>query len=338
MHPLIGAGLVATVAWLLDDGEEKRMAELQKQFEAFHGRIQLDDADEKAKLRGKRDMLLEALKQRLPSDVPKFECFLQGSYAMNTGTKPMDVDYDIDVGLIFDCPRSKYPDPVILKKKVRDALLQGARTVKIRRSCVTVQYQNNGEPAYHVDLAIYAQRTDGKLDIAKGKENSKDPFRVWELSDPKGLKDRINGQFSGEDLAQYRRCIRYLKRWRDVQFSSGAPLSIALTAAAFHWFRPYQSFFVGNYSDLLAIRNWVKAMLEEFSSVMHDNERASRIKIQLPVNPTNDLMADVSNIQMNTFKQKLEKLHQALAAANQSESTDQAIKDLEKLFGPEFSA
>lgn len=338
MHPLALVGLGILGALLLDDGEEKRMAELQKQFEAFHGRIQLDDADEKAKLRGKRDMLLEALKQRLPGDVPKFESFLQGSYAMNTGTKPMDGDYDIDVGLIFDCPRSKYPDPVILKNKVRDALLQGSRTVKIRRSCVTVQYQTNGEPAYHIDLAIYAQRTDGKLDIAKGKENSKDPFRVWELSDPKGLKDRINGRFSGEDLAQYRRCIRYLKRWRDVQFSSGAPLSIALTAAAFHWFRPYQSFFVGNYSDLLAMRNWVKAMLEEFSSVMHDNERASRIKIQLPVNPTNDLMADVSNTQMNTFKQKLEKLHQALAAANQSESTDQAIKDLEKLFGPEFSA
>ena len=29
-----------------------------------------------------------------------------------------------------------------------------------------------------------------------------------------------------------------LKRWRDVQFYSGAPLSVALTVAAYRWFQP----------------------------------------------------------------------------------------------------
>ena len=56
-----------------------------------------------------------------------------------------------------------------------------------------------------------------------------------------------------EDLAQYRRCIRYIKRWRDVQFrNGGAPLSIALTIAAKHWFNPRFEI-SGKPTDLLAL-------------------------------------------------------------------------------------
>ena len=139
------------------------MPAVQKQFDDFHSNIKLDDDDEKAKLREKRDILIRTLRENLPNDVPAFEPFHQGSYSMHTGVVPLDGNYDIDVGIIFDCKRDKYADPVELKKKVRDALNSNGRTVVIRRPCVTVNYMRNGEPEYHVDLAIYVKRDDGLL-------------------------------------------------------------------------------------------------------------------------------------------------------------------------------
>ena len=215
------------------------MPAAQKQFDEFHAAIKLDNDDEKAKLREKRETLLTTLRKNLPADLPTFENFNQGSYSMHTGVVPLDGNYDIDVGLIFDCRRDKYPDPVVLKKKVRDALDSHGRTVTIRRPCVTVNYMRGDEVDYHVDLAVYVKRDDNLLDLAKGKENSDSSRRVWEISDPKKLTELICTAFKDAgDLGQFRRCIRYFKRWRDAQFYSGAPLSIALTVAALKWFVP----------------------------------------------------------------------------------------------------
>jgi tRNA nucleotidyltransferase (CCA-adding enzyme) len=119
------------------------MPAVQKQFEDFHTAIKLDNDDEKANLREKRKVLIDALSANLDKEVPSFETFNQGSYAMHTGVVPLDGNYDIDVGVIFDCNQSKYPDPVVLKKKVRDAVNTHGRTVLIRRPCVTVNYIRN---------------------------------------------------------------------------------------------------------------------------------------------------------------------------------------------------
>ena len=139
MHPLLGLGLfAAAVAWLSYD-RDKKMPAVQKQFEDFHKAICLDDDDEKATLREKRETIIKALRANLGDDVPAFTNFNQGSYSMHTGVVPLDGNFDIDVGLIFDCNQDKYPDPVVLKKKVRDAIDTNFRTVEIRRPCVTVK-------------------------------------------------------------------------------------------------------------------------------------------------------------------------------------------------------
>ncbi len=88
------------------------MPAVQKYFDDFHSKIKLDNNDEKAKLREKRDTILRALDANLPDDVPKYDNFHQGSYSMHTGVVPLDGNYDIDVGLVFDCKKDKYPDPV----------------------------------------------------------------------------------------------------------------------------------------------------------------------------------------------------------------------------------
>lgn len=314
------------------------MPAVQKQFEDFHSTIKLDEDDEKATLRKKRKILIEALENKLPDDVPGFTCFNQGSYSMHTGVVPIDGNYDIDVGLIFDCKNDMYPDPVTLKKKVRDALDSNFRTVAIGRPCVTVNYLVDGEPEYHVDLAIYVQRDDGLLDLAKGKENSTPDFRVWEVSDPRTLTDLIRTAFTDSDeLAQYRRCIRYIKRWRHVQFrSGGAPLSIALTCAARDCFRPHFST-ADKPLDLLAMLGWVKSMLSRWESFftaedgLHD-----RLKVKLPVQPYSDLMEGMTKGQMDSFKQRLEGLRDGLQSAYNEELPEDACKILNKVFGDDF--
>lgn len=313
------------------------MPAVHKQFDDFHTAIKLDIDDEKAKLREKRKILIDALSANLEDDVPAFETINQGSYSMNTGVVPLDGNYDIDVGVIFDCKQSKYPDPVVLKKQVRDALDTHGRTVLIRRPCVTVNYMRDGVPEYHVDLAIYAKRDDGLLDIAKGKENSAQEFRVWESTDPKKLTELICSAFTdGKDLAQYRRCIRYIKRWRDVQFRNGGkPLSIALTVAAKQWFIPrFEA--TGKPSDLLALLDWVSAILNQFHGVVTDEGYHERLKVYLPVTPAGDLMDGMTKQQMETFQAKLEGLRVALDEAYDEDLPEDACKLLKKQFGDDF--
>lgn len=84
------------------------MADLQTQFLGFHSAIRLGTYEENSFLRDKRDLIIEQLKSRLKEKkdegYPQYErSFNQGSYALNTGIKPIrDGDYDIDVGVLLD--------------------------------------------------------------------------------------------------------------------------------------------------------------------------------------------------------------------------------------------
>jgi hypothetical protein len=332
----LAIGVVMFVIASLFNREDKDMNAIQRQFDEFHDKIKHDEDDERAKLRDKRQVLLDALRAGLDADVPAFESFSQGSYAMRTGVVPLDGNYDIDVGLVFDCNKGKYPDPVALKKKIKNALDTNGRTVNIRRPCVTVNYMRNGKSDYHVDLAVYVKRDDGMLDLAKGKENSATEHRLWELAHPKGLTQKICDRFDGEHAAQYRRGIRYIKRWRDHQFASGAPLSIALTVAAQRWFEPYQTN-NGTYLDIVALQNWADVMLNQFSlGANAAGELHERIAIKLPVEPWADLTGWMSKLQMDAFKDRLKALRDALRNAYDETLPEEACKVLSRQFGDEF--
>jgi tRNA nucleotidyltransferase (CCA-adding enzyme) len=98
------------------------MSNLQKYFLEFHDKIKLGNFDEVQTLRDKRDILVKNLKENIDDNAPAFEKFDQGSYAMHTGTYPKDGNYDIDVGIVFDCTSDDYNNPVKLKKIVKNAL------------------------------------------------------------------------------------------------------------------------------------------------------------------------------------------------------------------------
>ena len=287
------------------------MANLQTQMKDFHEKVRLRGFENNQDLREKREMLLKTLRENInkDDDEPKlfFKNFDQGSYAMHTGIKPLHRadDYDIDVGLIFDLDAEDHKeymdDPVVLKNRIKKALDHPRRDVKIRRPCITVQYLKNGDNEYHVDLAIYRESENGSghHDLARGKEYSGNAFREWEENAPKELIDKINNRFSGEmkeERAQMRRCIRYLKRWKDKQFSSGTPTSISLTCAAYHLFNPCLEVVPGKSqvpNDQAALKNLVASIRSQ--------QVGSRIAVSLPAHPYSDLLGGMTDPQMETF-------------------------------------
>lgn len=192
------------------------MTTLQKEFEQFHDNIKLGTYDENKTLRDKRDTLICDLRKSLQDEkIPGTDKSLtftkldQGSYAMNTGIKPKNNDYDIDVGVIFDITNDEY-DSNKLKKLVRDKLnKQYNRTVDFNRPCITVPYASG----YHVDLPVYAKNNDD-IHIAWGKEHpSKNG--CWYKAEPQELNDWVQGVSSTkEHREQFRRCVKALKNGR----------------------------------------------------------------------------------------------------------------------------
>ena len=78
--------------------------------------------------------------------------------------------------------------------------------------------------------------------LARGKSGSEPENKKWEESDPMGLKDEIMGKFDDEgEREQYRRIIRYLKRWKNKVFKSNGnsePPGIGITLLAYEKFEP----------------------------------------------------------------------------------------------------
>ncbi|MEK8015431.1 MAG: nucleotidyltransferase [Candidatus Parabeggiatoa sp.] len=326
------------------------MAKLQKYFVQFHETIKLDNLDENKTLREKRDIVLDKLSERLKmffqdksESTPTFDVFNQGSYAMGTGIQPVGGDYDIDVGLKFNISKEDYPDPTEVKQWVYDALSTHTQRVEFKRPCITVFYQRHDEPIYHVDLAIYSESSyDGSLYIAKGKPNSDE--RIWEASDPKQLIELISNMFHDpEDGKQFRRIIRYLKRWKDVHFSSdgnGAPIGIGITVAAYHWFNASKLVDIftdkTTYDDLTAMQNFVNAVIGNFRDVYNAGEMISRLSVKLPVAPYCDLFEKMTDNHMISFKRKLESLLSVLNEAQREPDPSEAGQKLQSQFGDNF--
>jgi hypothetical protein len=264
---------------------------------------------------------------------------------MDTGIKPLDGDFDIDQGLYFEISIEAYPDPVLLKERVHEALDDHTDEVCIRRSCVTVFYHCDGEPIYHVDIAIYsdgAYNADGKARTAKGKRYSKPEHRFWKVSDPQQLTAVIFAKFTEMDRAQFRRIVRIWKRWKAVNFpkdGNAAPNGIGLTVAAYDRLCPaYSDAFAGKHDDLRAMRQLVEDTLRRFATVWDENEQAfvRRLVVKLPIEPDTDLFAAMTARQMQVFEQQLNTLKEALLYAEGVSDPTAACERLQQVLGEEF--
>lgn len=319
---------------------------IQAHLIVFHDLIRLDE--ENQVLREKRDQLMERLRQGLQRDFavrsklpPSFTVFNQGSYAMSTGIAPIDGEFDIDLGVLFNISRQEFPDPVVVKTWVRDALSGPNTAIMIRNSCVTVAYVKNGKPYYHVDIAVFCPvKNNEQLYIGKGRENSLKGNRNWELADPKKLIRLVNGHWKGDEAAQFKRVIRYLKSWRDETFKktgNAAPVGIGLTIAAYHWFQPetLTAKKTQQFDDLGALRALVKEMLNHFGRGFFGFGEY-RLRAALPVAPQTDVFARMSPQQMEEFAAELKRLLASLLEASEEVDPVTACELLRKVLGQRF--
>jgi hypothetical protein len=318
------------------------MALCKKQFKEFHDVIKLKEENEI--LSSKRDIIIKRIKDKLPEETQyNFTIFNQGSYAMNTGIKPLDSDYDIDVGLYFDMSKDDV-DPIAAKNWIYNSLVGHTSDVKIKTPCITVTYA----AGYHVDVTVYAaNNSDGKVYLAKGKPNGKEEDKRWDESNPKDLIKEIRNHLSDkEDRRQFRRIVRYLKRWKDISFSSvnGKPTGIALTSCVYHWLdiQKESDTFTGTttYKDLDALINIVSKMISNFQldyvKVDDEYKFMPRLRVHLPVEPKPELFEKMTYKQMNTFKEKLEGFLKALEEAKAKTDPTDAAEILKRQFGDNF--
>jgi hypothetical protein len=323
------------------------MSVVQDQFYKFHGNIKLDLEDNK-ELITKRDMLIKEIRAYLKkkaedegSDLITFSEFNQGSYAMGTGNKPIDddQDYDIDGGLLFDISKEDY-DPIEVKRWVFKALdAKQFRKVEWKKPCIRVQYFEEGYPRFHIDFAIYSapgKNYGSKTYLAKGKPTLSKEQNIWEESEPKKLKELIDGKFQDtESRKQMKRTIRFFKRWRDNKFDSvnGRPTGIALTALAYQGFAPKTRDYLTNeekIDDLRALIEFTDYIIGQFSWL------DGRISVTLPVPPYNNLFAKMTDAQCKDFKERLKTLLENLNKAEKESDPHEACKILKKEFGRDF--
>lgn len=332
------------------------MADIQKQIQEFDKNIRLDwETDEKKELRDKREIILEKLRKQFATkrdegqQVPTFTEFNQGSYAMNTGIRPADGDYDIDVGLRFNCAKKDYPNPVDAKILVADALEGHTQLgTEIHKSCVRVCYQVDGEQAFHVDLAVYAyddpESQTRRLFLAKGERGSSPELRWWDESDPQGLIDWVKDCFKDAKREQFLRVIRALKRWKTEKFKTdgqNAPSGIGLTVAAGLWFQPqvHIDAYAGSFSDdLNAMRAFVGAMESRFRPVgsKEDGSPLYRLEVKLPMAPGRDIFERMTDGQMTTFRERLIQLRDLLDEVKDEPDPVRACQQMRDAFGEEF--
>ncbi len=324
---------------------------LQKYFKDFDKNIKMD-YDEKSELASKRDILIKKLRDS--GELPSFSELNQGSYSMYTGVEPLDKEYDIDVGLRFKANKDDYKKPTELKNKIYDILQNHTEYgAEVKNPCVTVTYKNDGEIAYHVDLVVYTYEdkndTESQLYLARGKD-SKPKERCWEKSDPKGLVDYINSKYEDEkeDRNQYRRVIRYMKRWKNLKFDSSGnaePPSIGITLIAADKFKVSKTYnWIEEkyyYDDLNALIEFTKEIQRLFTCVGSKSGRVLyRIYYYLPsyldFESNTDVFKKMSDLYMTDFKDKIDKLVKDLEAVKEETDEVEQCKLLNKIFGDDF--
>lgn len=307
------------------------MADIQKQFEDFHAVIRVD-FDMAAELREKRDIVLERIRKHLAdNDRPAFRELMQGSYKMKTGVRPIaDLEYDIDIGLRFDIRDSDH-SAADVRRWVLDAVKGHTNTIEDRGPCIRVGY----EKGFHLDLVIYAAWKD-----SAGKEQYRLAHKTkgWRPADPAALVDHVDrhreSQFAGTEddetkTDQFRRCVRAHRRWIDVQIpreTDAKPTGLAFVLLAIQRGLQRASFLDGRSDDRQALARFARSLAQS----------AGRLTANKPTPEHEDVLARLSEGDMQDLKSRFAALADALDFAGTTADPVAACKRLVTVFGSDF--
>ena len=307
------------------------MANVQKYFEQFHEAIRTDyDSDQK--LREKRDIVLEKITKSLrDAGRPCFDVLHQGSYSKDarTGVKTIeDLRYDIDIGLRFAITEDKYTAEDV-RGWVWETVDDHTDDVQDKGPCIRVIYAEG----FHLDLVSYAYWTD-----AAGQEQYRLAHKEngWRPTDPPGLLKCIKDARqpfsqltdSATNTDQFRRVVRYLKRWYDEQIpkeSADKPTGLGFTLLCRERLAP-SSTWDGISNDRQALH----------SLAVSAETQAGRIAANKPTPEYEDLYCKLSDTAMNNLKSRFGEMRSALEDADSEPDPVKACKRLKEVFGRDF--
>lgn len=307
------------------------MADIQAQFEQFHATIRVD-YEMASELRDKRDIVVKRIKKYLADNgLSTCSVLHQGSYIMKTGVKPIvDLEYDIDVGLRFDICDEDYEASKV-RSWVYEAVKNHTLRVEDKGPCIRVVY----EAGYHLDLVVYAVWSDlegcTQYRLAHKKNG-------WCPADPPALLDYVNNHrkqnFEGtEDSAsktdQFRRCVRALRRWIDVQIpkdSDQKPAGLAFVLLAVQRHLPRSVSLDGRSDDRRSLAEFCRAVANTLG----------RAVARKPTPEQEDLFSRLTDPAMEKFKKGMGELADVLEFAGSTADPVEACERLARVLGDDF--
>lgn len=306
------------------------MADVQSLFERFHRDIRTY-YEINEKLRSKKTIIVRRIQDHLKrNERPTCQEYIQGSYKMKVGILALEgAEYDIDVGLRFSFDESKYTAEEV-RRWVFEAVDGHTDKVEEKTPCIRVTYADG----YHVDLVCYAW-----WDNAAGVEQHRLAHKEdgWRPADPPRLVQYVKDArtpFEGtEDVAtstdQFRRVVRYLKRWNDNAIrgeSNDKPSGLALVLLTNQHLTAPAKTWDGVPDDRLAVERVARAAAETVG-------RISAIK---PTPEGEDMFGRISDTGMTELKNRFATLRDVLIDAQREPKASEACKRLKEVFGDDF--
>lgn len=329
---------------------------IQTHFDKFNKNIYLTNQSSGYKeAKAKDESILADIKAAFrEAGYPVIDTFFQGSFAVDTAINSLDEDYDIDRALVIDASEAP-EDPILPKKVVHQVLKErNFKEPKIKKPCITADYLSL---KLHIDYTVYKLDScslfGDSYDLAVGKEGSDDNNKEWSPSDPKGLIEWINAadQYGENKLhkrKQYKRLVRYMKRWRDVNFSKEVKkklFSIGLTLMIKEVYSPgYWREELDD--DLTVLKKVVDGILNGDYLQKAFMKDQYRLHVVLPKKPRRDIFqhkveggesSPGSDYNLgNQFRNKLLTLQKELTKALDEQSEFKKCSILNAVFGDDF--
>ncbi|MEB8160766.1 nucleotidyltransferase [Citrobacter braakii] len=315
---------------------------LQNKFKNFHDAIKLGRKDlEYTTARLKDDSITSDIVDRFKEDgYPVIEDFIQGSLATFTGIREKGQDFDIDRAIVIEAGLAP-ENPITPKLAVLEVLEErGFKNAKIKKPCVTADYKADD---LHIDIPIYRKYDNGQYELAVGKRHSDEENREWARASPRELIDWVNDYESDETYGsnkhdQYRRIVRYLKRWRNFTFGDDVRRKIYSIGIAVMVKESFNSSIndEGFPDDLTALRETINHILNYRSYFTLVELDKYRVNVALPVSPNRDIFHSSSVAIGTQFRNKLNALLKTLNKVADEEQESKQCELLRSVFGEDF--
>ena len=321
---------------------------IQTHFNNFNKKIYLTRHSEGyKKAKEKDESIFKEIKEAFNNaGYPVIESFMQGSFAVTTAINSLDGDFDIDRAIVID--EDKAPEDPVAPKRVILKVLEDRnfKDPKIKKPCVTANYIATN---LHIDYTVYKKKASDFFDdtyyLAVGKHGSSDEHKEWSESDQKGLIAWIDS--APAIRKQLKRLIRYMKRWRDVNFSEEVRkkiFSIGLTVMIKEQYSP-ASLSSEVDDDLQALKNTIDAIVDAEYICAPWGTDDYRVYVKLPKAPFRDIFqhkvngspADGSDLNVGRqLRNNLLQLQEELQKALDETDEIKQCEILNKVFGSDF--